>query len=44
LTGATEENIRILTQRHVQLLEKYVRQWPDHWFWMHRRWKTKPDD
>ncbi len=43
LTGVTEENIRILTQRHVQLLEKYVRQWPDHWFWMHRRWKTKPD-
>jgi len=43
LNGVTEENIRILTQRHVQLLEKYVRRWPDHWFWMHRRWKTKPD-
>jgi len=42
LTGVTAENIHILTQRYTQILEKYVRQYPDHWFWMHRRWKTKP--
>ncbi len=42
LDGVTDENIRILTQRHAQTLEKYVRTYPDHWFWMHRRWKTKP--
>lgn len=42
LSGVSDENVRILTQRHAQVLEKYVRTFPDHWFWMHRRWKTKP--
>jgi KDO2-lipid IV(A) lauroyltransferase len=38
----SEENIQRLTQAYTSLLEKYVRQYPDHWFWMHRRWKTLP--
>ncbi len=42
LNGLTEENIRILTQRHATALEECIRRWPDHWFWMHKRWKTKP--
>lgn len=42
LKGVTEENIRILTQRHATALEKFILKYPDHWFWMHRRWKTKP--
>ncbi|MBN1997462.1 lysophospholipid acyltransferase family protein [candidate division KSB1 bacterium] len=42
LNGISEKNIRILTQRHATVLEKSVRSWPDHWFWMHKRWKTKP--
>jgi len=41
LDGATPENIRILTQRHAALLEEAVRNHPDHWFWMHKRWKKK---
>jgi len=40
--GLTEENIKILTQRHAKVLEKSIKKWPDHWFWMHKRWKTKP--
>lgn len=44
VSGATEENIRIITQRHVAKLEDKVRRWPDHWFWMHRRWKTAPPE
>jgi len=39
LDGLSEENIRIITQRHVSKLEEKIRQWPDHWFWMHKRWK-----
>ncbi|HUK64559.1 MAG TPA: lysophospholipid acyltransferase family protein, partial [Dongiaceae bacterium] len=31
-----------LTERHVALLETRVREHPDHWFWLHRRWKTAP--
>jgi KDO2-lipid IV(A) lauroyltransferase len=27
------------TQRHTALLERYIRDYPDHWQWMHRRWK-----
>jgi KDO2-lipid IV(A) lauroyltransferase len=39
LVGYSEENILELTRRHTALLEKYIRLYPDHWLWMHRRWK-----
>jgi len=37
-----EEKLRQITEAWTKVLEKYIRQYPDHWFWMHRRWKTKP--
>jgi KDO2-lipid IV(A) lauroyltransferase len=38
--GTSEaENIVEMTQRFTRLLEGYVRRYPDHWLWMHRRWK-----
>lgn len=37
--GLSEENIQLVTQRHVSTLEEKIREWPDHWFWMHKRWK-----
>jgi len=40
--GATEENIRDITQHCTTRLEHYSRLYPDQWFWMHRRWKTRP--
>lgn len=39
LCSATEENIRILTERHVQALETVIREYPGQWLWLHRRWK-----
>ena len=36
------EAIRDLTQRYTRVLEEYVRAYPGRYFWMHRRWKTKP--
>jgi KDO2-lipid IV(A) lauroyltransferase len=39
LTGTSEENIVELTRRHTAVLERYIRQYPDHWLWMHKRWK-----
>lgn len=42
LTGATPENVWTVTQSYTAMLEKYVRLYPDQWFWMHRRWKTRP--
>jgi KDO2-lipid IV(A) lauroyltransferase len=44
LDRPTKENIRILTQRHSNALEESIRRWPDHWFWMHKRWKTRPKE
>jgi KDO2-lipid IV(A) lauroyltransferase len=39
LDGYTEENVLELTRRHTAVLERYVRAHPDHWLWMHKRWK-----
>ncbi len=39
LSGTTEEKIIELTQRHVSVLEKYIRLHPEQWLWMHKRWK-----
>ncbi|MGB8658645.1 MAG: lysophospholipid acyltransferase family protein [Candidatus Zixiibacteriota bacterium] len=39
-TPDKEEDIRRLTQAYTRMLEEYVRKYPDHWFWPHRRWKS----
>ncbi|HZY10912.1 MAG TPA: lysophospholipid acyltransferase family protein [Bacteroidota bacterium] len=39
LVSDTAENILELTRRHTLLLERYIREYPNHWLWMHRRWK-----
>ncbi len=31
-----------LTRRHTAMLEEAIRQRPESWFWLHRRWKTMP--
>lgn len=42
LTGSREEQITGLTKRHTAVLEKAIRRHPDHWLWMHKRWKHTP--
>ena len=37
-----DEKIKRITQKHMSVLEEWVRRYPEQWFWMHRRWKTKP--
>ena len=37
------EKIEVLTSRAVKIFEENVREFPAGWFWMHRRWKTRPD-
>jgi len=37
-----EDAVRRLTEHHVQRLEAAVRRAPDHFYWVHRRWKTSP--
>jgi len=41
-TGDRDQDVLDLTRRHVGVLERWVRQYPEHWYWFHRRWKTVP--
>ena len=36
------EAIREFTQRCTDVIEQYVRRYPDLWLWMHRRWRHVP--
>jgi KDO2-lipid IV(A) lauroyltransferase len=38
----TPEGIRAITQRFTSGLEAMVRQAPEQYFWVHRRWKHAP--
>ena len=37
-----DDTVETLTQRHVKILESFIRQYPEQYFWLHRRWKTRP--
>ncbi|NOZ56080.1 MAG: lysophospholipid acyltransferase family protein [Calditrichaeota bacterium] len=37
---ASDENVHTVTAAITSRLEHWVRRYPDHWFWMHRRWKS----
>jgi KDO2-lipid IV(A) lauroyltransferase len=41
-TGDRRADIRNATIEVNHRLEGYVRQFPDQWLWMHRRWRTPP--
>ena len=41
-TGDKDADILINTQNFTRFIEDTVREYPDQWFWMHQRWKTKP--
>ncbi len=42
-TGDQKENIRQNMQQFTAQVEKYAAKYPQQWFWMHRRWKTRPE-
>lgn len=36
-----DDTVETLTKKHVRILEEFIRQYPEQYFWMHRRWKVK---
>ena len=41
-TEDAEQDALTNTAMFTAAIEKYVREYPDQWLWMHRRWKTRP--
>jgi KDO2-lipid IV(A) lauroyltransferase len=41
-TGDHERDALAFMQDLNDRLERYVRLYPDRWYWLHRRWKTRP--
>jgi KDO2-lipid IV(A) lauroyltransferase len=40
-TGNYETDLWENTPRFTKVMEEIVREYPDQWFWIHHRWKTK---
>jgi KDO2-lipid IV(A) lauroyltransferase len=41
-TGDKTIDVEKNTALFTRAIEQYVQKRPDHWFWFHRRWKTRP--
>jgi KDO2-lipid IV(A) lauroyltransferase len=41
-TGDKTKDIETNTQKYNEVIEAMVRRYPDQWFWVHQRWKTRP--
>ena len=41
-TSDHEADILAATQQCNDVLESWIRRYPDQWLWIHRRWKTRP--
>ncbi len=42
LNGNVKDKVRQVASFYTKEVEKIVKKYPDQWFWMHRRWKTRP--
>ena len=40
--GSIDADVEDLMRRSTALLEEEIRRRPDHWLWMHDRWRTRP--
>ncbi len=43
-TGNPKDDIVTNTARYTNVLEAVIRRHPDQWLWIHRRWRTRPED
>jgi Kdo2-lipid IVA lauroyltransferase/acyltransferase len=41
-TGDPTKDVELNTAQYNKVIELYARRFPDQWFWVHQRWKTRP--
>jgi len=41
-TPDAEKDVLKAVRQYTQVIETYVKAYPDQWVWMHERWKTRP--
>ncbi len=41
-TGDRKQDIITTTAEYTAEIERFVRQYPDQWMWLHKRWKSRP--
>ena len=41
-SGDRETDVDALVLRYSEVLERWVRQYPEQYFWQHRRWRRQP--
>ncbi len=42
--GSKEDRVAAVTTAATAAIERQIRAHPEQWVWMHRRWRTRPDD
>jgi KDO2-lipid IV(A) lauroyltransferase len=42
-TGNLEKDLQETTQKFTRVFEQMVAQYPEHWLWLHKRWKRQPE-
>ena len=40
-TGNRDRDVLMNTQNYTKIIEDHIRKYPEQWFWVHQRWKTK---
>ncbi len=38
----SQSDVKASVQKYMNVLESYVRRYPDQWLWLHKRWKSTP--
>lgn len=42
LRGKMPDKVTLVAEFYTQAVQKMIRRFPEQWFWMHKRWKTRP--